>query len=99
MQHTGDVGRGQYHCKPLLPNPTNIATVFASVRVGSEVTLVPPPIVPSSLYAAVVLCRKFGGAFWFLGKVSALLNMENKRLCLKDNRLSFELARRDWSNK
>ena len=59
---------------------------------------------PSSLYAAVVLCRKFGGAFWFLGKVSALLNMENKRLCvccvLKDNRLSFELARRrDWSNK
>jgi len=35
--------------------------------------------------------------------MSALLNMENKRLCLKDHRLNFELVRREartgWSYK
>ena len=42
------------HGWPLLPNPTNIATVFASVRVGSEVTLVPPPIVPEVSNACLI---------------------------------------------
>ena len=33
-------------CQPFLPNSSNIPTVFASVRVRSEITLTPPPFVP-----------------------------------------------------
>ena len=38
--------KNEEDCQPFLPNSSNIPTVFASVRVRSEITLTPPPFVP-----------------------------------------------------
>ena len=44
--HDGHDKHEEEDCQPFLPNSSNIPTVFASVRVRSEITLTPPPFVP-----------------------------------------------------